>query len=157
MAEELGNLQGFTCQWCGFEGMDKVGEHVHLVNAQVSMEHVVGRCNMCGKFTAGAKWGAAVQFAYRALECKRRFRSSRWVAVYPVECATCGSPRTEPAEINVTVANPVTERFRYDLYVCEDCQSSTAISYLGQVRGHRAERDKVYSSLWYLDPDQPAT
>ena len=147
---------GFTCQWCGFAELEPISEHVHLMNAQVSMEHAVWRCNMCGQYTAAAHWGKNVQFAYRALEYKRRFRSSRWVAVYAVQCATCGSPRTEPAEINVTVANPVSERFRYDLYVCNDCQAPTAISYLGQVRAHRAERDTTYRSLWYLDPDQAA-
>jgi hypothetical protein len=145
---------GLTCQWCGFDSMTLVGEHVHLVNAQVSMEHTVTRCDMCGKHSAAAQWGKAVEFSYRAIEYKRRFRASRWVAVYPVECATCGSPHTEPAEINITVANPVSERFRYDLYVCTDCQAPTAISYLGQIRAHRAERDTTYASLWYLDPDQ---
>ncbi len=146
---------GFTCEWCGFGALTLVSEHVTLVNPQVSMQHTVARCDMCGKYTAAARWGTAVQFAYRALEYKRRFRSSRWVAVYPVQCASCGSSTTEPAEINVTVANPVSERFRYDLYVCGDCGAPTAISYLGQVRAHRAERDPTYSSLWYLDPDHP--
>ena len=147
----------FICQWCSFPEMDLVSEHIHLLNAQVGMAHTVRRCAQCGRFSASAQWGKNVHFGYRALEYKRRFRSSRWVAVYAVQCATCGSPRTEPAEINVTVANPVSERFRYDLYVCNDCQAPTAISYLGEVRAHRAERDTTYPSLWYLDPeDEPA-
>jgi hypothetical protein len=154
MTERDEQVAGLTCQWCGFDELEPVSEHVHLVNAQVSREHLVARCNMCGKFTAAAQWGRTIQFAYRALEYKRRFRRSQWVAVYAVACATCGSPHTEPAEINVTVANPVSERFRYDLYQCQDCQAPTAISYLGQVRAHRAERDGRYESLWYLDPDQ---
>jgi hypothetical protein len=145
---------GTLCQWCGFERLELKSDHVHLMNAQVSMEHAVAHCTACDQFTAFARWGKGVQFAYRALEYKRRFRSSRWVAVYPVQCATCNSPRTEPAEINVTVANPVSERFRYDLYVCADCQATTAISYLGTVRSHRAERDPTYHSLWYLDPEE---
>lgn len=146
--------QALACQWCWSRELASVSEHIHLVNAQVSMEHRVVRCERCEKFTAAAQWGKTVQFAYRALEYKRRFRPSRWVAVYAVQCMTCGSPRTEPAEINVTVANPVSERFRYDLYACNDCGASTAISYLGQVRAHRAQRDTMYSSLWYLDPDE---
>lgn len=154
MTVEGNEGRGFVCQWCDFPQLDTISEHVHLVNPQVSMEHVIARCNMCGKYTAAAAWGKTVHFAYRALEYKRRFRGSRWVAIYAVQCATCGSPRTAPAEINVTVANPVSERFRYDLYVCNDCQAATAISYLGQVRAHRAARDEVYPSLWYLDSDE---
>ncbi len=154
MAGGGGVIPGFVCQWCDFSNVEVVSEHVHLVNAQVSMEHSVVRCDMCGRYSAAARWGKGVQFAYRALEYKRRFRASRWVAVYAVNCATCGSAQTEPAEINVTVANPVSERFRYDLYVCRDCEAPTAISYLGQVRAHRAERDTTYRSLWYLDPDE---
>jgi hypothetical protein len=154
MAELGTRIEGATCEWCGFERIELYKEHVHLMNAQVSMAHSIAHCTVCDRFTATAHWGKGVQFAYRVLEYKRRFRSSRWVAVYAVQCATCGSPRTEPAEINVTVANPVSERFRYDLYVCTDCQASTAISYLGQVHAHRAERDTTYRSLWYLDPDQ---
>lgn len=154
MVAQGGGNRAAICAWCGFERLTAIGEHVHIPNAPVSMEHTIDRCDMCGKYTAAARWGSAVHFAYRVLEYKRRFRSSRWVAVYAVVCATCGSPRTEPVEINVTVANPVSERFRYDLYVCDDCQAPTAISYLGQVRAHRAERDPVYASLWYLDPDQ---
>ena len=153
MTAESETAQGLICQWCYGRDLERVSEHVHLMNAQVSMEHAVSRCTLCDRFTAAALWGSNVQFAYRALEYKRRFRASRWVAVYPVQCASCGSPRTEPAEINVTVANPVSERFRYDLYVCNDCQAPTAISYLGQVRAHRASRDTTYRSLWYLDPD----
>lgn len=156
MGDTRETMLDFRCQWCDFAGLQVVSEHVHLANPQASMEHTVVRCDMCGRFSAAARWGAGVHFAYRALEYKRRFRSSRWVAVYAVQCAACGSPRTEPAEINVTVANPVSERFRYDLYVCSDCQAPTAISYLGQVRAHRAERDPTYASLWYLDPDATA-
>jgi len=157
MADEVARIDGGRCDWCGAERLEMVGEHVHLMNAQVSMAHTIGHCTVCDRFTAMAHWGKGVQFAYRALEYKRRFRWSRWVAVYAVQCATCGSPRTEPAEINITVANPVSERFRYDLYVCAECQTATAISYLGQVRAHRAERDATYRSLWYLDPDQENT
>jgi hypothetical protein len=153
MAETGKKMTGLLCQWCNCNALELLAEHIHLMNPQVSMAHSIGCCTSCGKFTAVAVWGTDVQFAYRALEYKRRFRGSRWVAIYPVQCATCGSPVTEPAEINVTVANPVSERFRYDLYVCRDCQAATAISYLGQVRSHRAERDRTYRSLWYLDPD----
>ena len=154
MAKDVAHIAGVRCEWCGAEQLEMVSEHVHLMNAQVSMAHAIGHCTVCDRFTAIAQWGKGVEFAYRALEYKRRFRSSRWVAMYAVQCATCGSPRTEPAEINVTVANPVSERFRYDLYVCNECQAATAISYLGQVRAHRAERDTTYRSLWYLDPDK---
>lgn len=153
-APEHQPIAGVICQWCWSDQVELVQEHVHLLNAQVSMAHVVARCAACERFTAAARWGAGVQFAYRALEYKRRFRASRWVALYAVQCAYCGSPRTEPAEINVTVANPMSERFRYDLYACEVCQRFTAISYLGQVRAHRAVRDRTYSALWYLDPEE---
>ena len=149
-------MAGLLCQWCNSDRLELLAEHVHLMNAQVSMAHSIGCCGVCAKFTAVAVWGKDVQFAYRALDYTRRFRSSRWVAVYAVQYATCRSPRTEPAEINVTVANPVSERFRYDLYVCSDCQAATAISYLGQTRTHRAERDSTYRSLWYLDPEGDA-
>jgi hypothetical protein len=153
MVEKSSKMGGLVCQWCNSDQLEVLAEHVHLMNAQVSMEHTIGCCAACGKYTAVALWGKDARFAYRTLEYKRRFRSSNWVAVYPVQCATCGSPRTEPAEINVTVANPVSQRFRYDLYVCADCQAATAISYLGQVSAHRAERDSTYRSLWYLDPE----
>src|SRR4051794_97004 len=154
MQNETREAHDLVCQWCGSADLELVGEHMHLMNAQVSMEHAVSRCVTCGQYTASARWGQNVSFAYRAIEYKRRFRASRWVAVYPVQCATCGSPRTEPTEINVTVANPVSERLRYDLYTCQDCGATTAISYLGQVQTHRAERDTTYASLWYLDPEQ---
>ncbi len=142
------------CEWCSFaDGLAVVGEHVHLTNAQVAMEHVVGRCLECGQTTALAQWGRDLRFSYKAIEYKRMFRRSTWVAVYNVICAWCGSKATEPAEINVTVANPVSERFRYDLYGCQTCNKATAISYLGEVRTHCAERDDVYRALWYLDPE----
>src|SRR5688500_5907455 len=63
-----------VCQWCGFAGLDVLSEHIHLMNAQVSMEHVVSQCIQCERFTAAAQWGQHVHFAYRALEYKRRFR-----------------------------------------------------------------------------------
>jgi DNA-directed RNA polymerase subunit RPC12/RpoP len=142
------------CEWCNFAGgLSVVGEHVHLTNAQVAMEHVVGRCPECGQTTALAQWGRDLRFSYKAIEYKRMFRRSTWVAVYNVICAWCGSKATEPAEINVTVANPVSERFRYDLYGCQTCSKATAISYLGEVRTHCAVRDDVYRALWYLDPE----
>jgi hypothetical protein len=153
MAQVGERISGLLCQWCNSNQLELLTEHVHLTNAQVSVEHSIGRCAACEKFTAFALWGKEARFAYRALEYKRRFRASNWVAVYPVQCATCGSPRTEPAEINVTVANPVSQRFRYDLYVCNDCHAATALSYLGQLSTHRAERDTTYRSLWYLDPE----
>lgn len=143
-----------TCKWCGFSGdLEIVGEHVQVTNAQASMEHTVVRCPSCHNTTAIARWGASVQFVYKVTEYPRRFRRSTWVAIYDVICAWCGSKATDPIEINVTVANPVSQRFRYDLYVCQTCQRATAISYLGEVRTHCAERDDVYSSLWYLDPE----
>jgi hypothetical protein len=143
-----------ACAWCGFkEGLAIVGEHVHISNAQVTMEHAVGRCPTCEQTTALAHWGRDTRFIYKVLEYKRLFRRSNWVAVYDVICAWCGSKATDPAEINVTVANPVSERFRYDLYLCQTCSRATAISYLGEVRTHCAVRDKVYPALWYLDPD----
>lgn len=143
-----------VCAWCGYTaGLERMYDHVHVVNAQVSMEHVVDRCPSCTQYTASATWGRGVQFVYKVLEYKRRFRRSAWVAVYPVACAWCGSSATEPSEINVTVANPVSQRFRYDLYLCNYCKAMTAISYLGEIRSHRAERDVTYHTLWYLDPE----
>ena len=153
MAEKRSTMDGLLCQWCHNDQLELLAEHIHLMNAQVSMEHTIKVCKACGKYTAVATWGREAQFAYRAIEYKRRFRSSNWVAVYPVQCASCGSPRTEPAEINVTVANPVSQRFRYDLYVCDVCHAATALSYLGQLSTHRAKRDNIYRSLWYLDPE----
>jgi hypothetical protein len=142
-----------ACRWCGYAaGLDPISEHVHIANAQASMEHAIGRCPQCERATAVARWGNSVRFDYRVVEYKRMFRRSNWVAVYDVTCAWCGSKATEPAEINVTVANPVSERFRYDLYSCRTCDRATAISYLGELRTHCAVRDEVYRSLWYLDP-----
>jgi hypothetical protein len=143
-----------ACAWCGFkDGLEIIGEHVHISNAQVTMEHAIGRCPACERTTALAHWGRDTRFTYKVLEYKRLFRRSNWVAVYNVVCAWCGSKATDPAEINVTVANPVSERFRYDLYVCQTCSKATAISYLGEVRTHCAVRDDIYRALWYLDPD----
>ncbi len=146
-----------VCAWCGYNaGLARISDHIHIVNAQVSMEHAVERCPQCQQYTAAATWGRGLQFVYKVLEYRRRFRSSRWVAVYPVACAWCASTATEPLEINVTVANPVSQRFKYDLYGCSFCKQMTAISYLGEVRAHRAERDTTYRSMWYLDPDEDA-
>ena len=143
-----------ACAWCGAtDGLELVSEHVHVTNAQVAMEHTVGRCRICDKTTALAQWGREVRFRYKVLEYKRFFRLSTWVAVYDVICAWCGSRATEPLEINITVANPVSERFRYDLYLCRTCSKTTAISYLGDIRTHCAVRDDIYQALWYLDPE----
>ena len=143
-----------ACAWCGSQaGLEVVSEHVHVVNAQVAMEHVIGRCAACEKTTALAQWGREVRFRYKVIEYKRLFRRSTWVAVYDVICAWCGSRATDPLEINVTVANPVSERFRYDLYLCQTCSKTTAISYLGEIHTHCAVRDDIYRALWYLDPD----
>ncbi|GAC1637156.1 MAG: hypothetical protein NVS4B8_01620 [Herpetosiphon sp.] len=142
------------CAWCGYNaGLERVSDHIHIVNAQVSMEHVVDRCPECERFTASATWGRGLQFTYKVLEYRRRFRRSNWVAVYPVACTWCGSSATEALEINITVANPVSQRFKYDLYGCTYCKKMSAISYLGEVRPHQAVQDRTYSSLWYLDPE----
>ncbi|MBA3946089.1 MAG: hypothetical protein H0X37_16175 [Herpetosiphonaceae bacterium] len=144
-----------VCAWCGYNaGLDRISDHIHVVNAQVSMEHAVDRCPECKRFTASATWGRGLHFVYKVLEYRKRFRRSSWVAVYPVVCSWCNSTATEPLEINVTVANPVSQRFKYDLYSCNYCKRMTAISYLGELRNHRAERDETYHSLWYLDPNQ---
>jgi hypothetical protein len=152
---KMEQFQHTGCKWCDFEGeLDLVSEHVHISNAQVTMEHVVNRCPRCGEATASAQWGRNVQFVYKVMEYKRWLRRSTWVAIYDVTCAWCDAETTEPAEINITAANPVSQRFRYDLYHCERCNKPTAISYLGEIRRHRAVRDDIYSSLWYLDPDE---
>lgn len=151
MADQRWNV---PCAWCGqADGLEPVGEHVHISNAQATMQHMVGRCPACTKATAFARWGQNAQFHYKVLEYTRRFRPSTWVAVYDVQCMWCNGRTTEPVEINITVANPVSERFKYDLYHCPLCEHVTAISYLGEVRRHRAERDDVYQALWYLDPE----
>ncbi|HEY0739231.1 MAG TPA: hypothetical protein VGD69_30195 [Herpetosiphonaceae bacterium] len=149
-----GRVLDVACAWCRYkDGLEIVGEHIHISNAQVTMEHAVGRCPECDRTTALAYWGRDTRFIYKVLEYKRLLRRSNWVAVYDVICAWCGSKATNPAEINVTVANPVSERFRYDLYACQTCGKATAISYLGEVRTHCAVRDDVYRALWYLDPE----
>ena len=142
------------CAWCQYGGgLETVSEHVHLSNAQVSMQHVVGRCPECEKTTAFARWGKNVQFHYKVVEYKHMLRRSTWVVIYDVGCTWCSARSTEPSEINITVANPVSERFKYDLYHCELCNNMTAISYLGDIRRHRAVRDDLYRALWYLDPE----
>lgn len=142
------------CAWCEYaDGLEPVGEHVHISNAQVTMQHVVGRCPDCEKTTAFARWGQSIQFRYKVLEYKRRFFRSTWVAIYDIPCVWCKARTTEPREINITVANPVSERFKYDLYQCELCNNMTAISYLGEIHRHRAVRDEVYRALWHLDPE----
>jgi uncharacterized protein with PIN domain len=142
------------CKWCGHPGpLVSVSDHVHISNAQVAMQHMVWRCPECKQKTATAQWGRDLRFVYKVVEYKRFLRRSTWIAIYDVICAWCGSKATDPAEINVTVANPVSERFRYDLYSCATCEKATAISYLGELRTHCAVRDEVYRALWYLDPE----
>ncbi len=151
MAEQRWDV---PCAWCGFAGgLDPVAEHVHIANAQVTMQHRVGRCPECSKTTAFANWGQNTHFRYKVLEYTRRFRRSTWVAQYDVQCMWCNGRSTEPVEINITVANPVSQRFKYDLYHCPLCNNMTAISYLGEIHRHRAVRDDVYRELWYLDPE----
>ncbi len=88
----------------------------------------------------------------KAREYKRRLRKAQWVVIYPVRCSWCDSERVTAYEINATVANPISERFKYDIYACEDCQRPTAISYMGEIHVHRADQDRKYPALWYLDP-----
>ncbi|WP_026370966.1 hypothetical protein [Kallotenue papyrolyticum] len=143
-----------ACAWCGFSGaLQRLSDHVHISNAQLAMQHTVWRCPQCEGATATAPWGAELRFRYRVIEYRRRWRRSVWVAIYEVTCAWCGAQESEALEINVTVANPVSERLRYDVYGCRRCGRATALSYLGALRTHRAVRDAYYDALWYLDPD----
>ena len=103
--------------------------------------------------TAEARWGKQ-HFLYKALEYPRTFRAPLYVLVYPIACSWCSrADMVEPEEINATVANPASQRHRYDIYACHACDRYTAVSYLGQVFAYPATQDDRYPSLYYLEVD----
>ena len=88
----------------------------------------------------------------RDREYPRTFRAPLYVLVYPIACGWCGrADMVEPEEINATVANPASQRHRYDIYACHACDRYTAVSYLGQVFAYPAIQDDRYRSLYYLE------
>ncbi|HEY1014985.1 MAG TPA: hypothetical protein VGE07_19915 [Herpetosiphonaceae bacterium] len=139
-----------TCLWCGYEGPMQVGEAVRVVNPQIDLPHQIKRCPQCKELMLDVRWPDRT-VRRKGREYPRRFRKSLWVVIYPVTCPWCGGANTEAYDINATIANPVSERFKYDIYRCLDCQRPVAISYLGEIRVHRADQDKKYPDLWYLD------
>jgi hypothetical protein len=144
------------CLWCAYRGPLLAGETVAVANPQVSLPHDLRRCPECHEAMLDVRWPDRV-VRRKAREHSRRFRKSLWVVVYPVLCAWCGSDNTEAYEINATIANPISERFKYDIYRCRACQRPNAASYLGEIHVHRADQDREYTSLWYLDPPELAT
>lgn len=141
------------CSWCGWVGDLIAGERVRPINPQVDLPHLVRHCPECKQAMLDVAWPDKV-VRRKAREHTRRFRKPLWVVVYPVVCAWCGSTNTEPYEVNATIANPVSTRFKYDIYRCNYCQRPSAISYLGEIRTHRADQDRQYTALWYLDPPE---
>lgn len=139
------------CLWCAYVGPLLVGEPVQVVNPQVSLSHELRRCPECQEMMLDVRWPDRV-VRYKTREYTRRFRKSLWVVLYPVRCAWCGSDQTDAYEINATIANPISERFKYDIYRCLACNRPNAASYLGEIHVHRAEQDRRYLALWYLDP-----
>ena len=143
--------QAKGCLWCGYAGPLQVGETVRAVNPQVDLPHQVKRCPQCQEVLLDVTWSDKV-VRRKGREEPRRFRKSLWVVIYPVVCAWCGSANTDAYEINATIANPLSERFKYDIYRCLDCTRPLAASYIGELRVHRADQDRTYLALWYLDP-----
>jgi hypothetical protein len=139
------------CLWCGHHGPLQAGDLVPVVNPQISINHRVQRCPECREAMLDAQWPDRVA-RYKGREHPRRFRRSLWVIIYPVACAWCQSTNLDAYEINATIANPVSDRFKYDIYRCNICRRPSAVSYLGEVHTHRADQDRTYPSLWYLDP-----
>ena len=141
-----------ACQWCGRENdLTLVDYDIKVANPQVEFDHNIHRCGACAKLTAEARWGKQ-HFLYKALEYPRTFRAPLYVLVYPIGCAWCSrADLVEPEEINATVANPASQRHRYDIYACHACDHYTAVSYLGQVFTYPATQDDRYPSLYYLE------
>ena len=144
-----------VCQWCGLDNdMALVNYDIKVANPQVDFEHTIYRCTLCQKLTAVARWGNQ-QFVYKVLEYPRTFRRPMYVLVYDVVCAWCGrGDLIEPEEINATVANPASQRHRYDIYACHACDRYTAVSYLGQVFAYPATQDDRYPALYYLEVEE---
>lgn len=140
------------CLWCEYRGPVLAGDIITVVNPQVTLPHELRRCPTCREAMVDIRWPDRI-VRRKVRESPRRFRRSLWVVVYPVECAWCGSHNTDAYEVNATVSNPVSTRFKYDIYRCLDCQRPNAISYLGEVYVHRADQDKEFFSLWHLDPE----
>lgn len=139
------------CLWCGSSAPLRAGGNVIPVNPQISLPHEIRWCSVCGEAMLDIRWPERV-VRRKAREEKRRFRKSLWVVIYPVRCSWCNSSNTEAYEINATIANPMSERLKYDIYRCMDCSRPSAISYLGDIIVHQADQDRRYPSLWYLDP-----
>jgi hypothetical protein len=139
------------CLWCDYPGPLLVGDSVTPVNPQVSLLHEVRRCPECHEAMLDIRWPDHV-VRRKAREYKRRFRRPLWVVLYPVPCAWCGSANTDAYEINATVANPISTRFKYDIYRCLECRRPNAVSYLGEIHVHRADQDREFLTLWHLDP-----
>jgi hypothetical protein len=140
-----------SCQWCDSAEWAARYDVVPVVNARLDVPHTLYECAQCGRLSLSAHWGQQY-YTCRAIEHRRRFRSSLYVAVYSVACAWCGrSERLEPEEINATIANPASQRHKYDIYGCHACQRYTAISYLGEIYTYRATQDDRYHTLYYLD------
>jgi hypothetical protein len=144
--------QELACQWCGSAtDLGVAGEGVKLANPQVDLPHTLFRCARCGQLSLGAKWGNQ-RYLYKGLEYKRPFRRPTYVAIFPVACAWCERrDKIEPEEINATVANPASQRHKYDIYACHACERYTAVSYLGEVYAYPATQDERYATLYYLE------
>jgi hypothetical protein len=144
-----------ACQWCGLDNdLVLVDYDIKVANPQVEFDHTIHRCAACAKLTAEARWGKQ-HFLYKALEYPRTFRAPLYVLVYPIACGWCGrADMVEPEEINATVANPASQRHRYDIYACHACDRYTAVSYLGQVFAYPSTQDDRYPSLYYLEIDE---
>lgn len=139
------------CLWCGSNAPLRAGGSVTPINPQLSMPHDLRFCTTCGEAMLDIRLPDRT-IRRKAREQKRRFRKSIWVIIYPIRCSWCNSSNTDAYEINATIANPISERLKYDIYRCEDCGKPSAISYLGEVIVHRADQDQRYLALWYLDP-----
>lgn len=141
------------CLWCGYAGPLEGEQPISVVNPQLDLRHLLRRCPQCSEYLVDVIWPGRT-LRRKVQEYRRRFRRSLWVVVYPVACQWCESTNTEPYEINATIANPVSERFRYDIYRCNYCRRPTAISYLGEIHAYRARQDELYSALWYLEVEE---
>jgi hypothetical protein len=138
------------CLWCGDVGPLEQLEQVQVVNPQLDLPHLLRRCGACGEHQVDVRWpGRTVRRKVQRYE--RRFRKPLWIVVYPLECRWCESTNVELYEVNATIANPVSMRFRYDIYRCGYCRRPTAISYLGEINAYRVRQDELYAAMWYLE------
>jgi hypothetical protein len=116
--------------------------------------HTLYLCQDCQQYTLATYWGNQ-SLSYRAVAQRRFMRSPIYLIIYAISCAWCHhNDQIEPAEINATIANPLSRRHRYDIYACYACHQYTAVAYVGEVHTYQAKRDQSYGTLYHLIGDE---